>query len=179
MDCVKQREKEEKGKEISTRQCENVATMKRGTKTSTVITVVAAAAARTSDVWRGWIVPGEREGEIDVGDGLRGYEEASYGGGGRDTWRAGRFRRVVSRISGFYSSRFVFLSAMVLASRVCSGQPCSVASLARFDLPFFGISPRTRGAVLQRIELKCDLSISVWKSTEKRSRPMLDFEIAK
>jgi len=30
--------------------------------------------------------------------------------------RGGRFRRVVPRISSFYSSRFVFLSAMDLAS---------------------------------------------------------------
>lgn len=72
--------REEKEKEISARQCENAATMKRGTKTSTVITVVAAAAARTSDVWRGRIALGKREGERVVvgGDGLRGYEGASY-----------------------------------------------------------------------------------------------------
>lgn len=96
----------------------NEATTKRGAKTSTVITVVAAVAARTSDVWHGRIALAEGTGGCRVTTGGESVGGARGGrGGGRDTWARGDsdgwFR-------GFrlYSSRFVYLSAMDPASRL-------------------------------------------------------------
>lgn len=82
-------------------------------------------------------------GKGSRGDGLRGGVVQS---GGRDTWRAGRFRRVAPRISAFI--RVVSSSFRRWISRLASAADSpAVVSPRRFDLPFFGISPRTQAAV--------------------------------
>lgn len=131
-------------------------------------------AARTSDVWRGWIAPGGNGRKKVVGGGegrgRTGYEGASYRVANVILGAQGDFVGWLARISAFI--RVVSSSFRRWISRLASasGSP-AVASLAAFDLPFFGISPRTRDAVPpRRIELKCDLSTSVRKSTAKRSR---------
>lgn len=136
---------------------------KQGTKTSTVITVVATTAARTSDVWRGWNAPRERDRE-------RGRKRRPGNGlpypGRRDdiqgwrTWYSAH-RTILqdgSEDFSFYSSRFVFLSAMDPTSRICSRQPCSFpAALIRLFSKFRHVRAPPP-APPDRMELKCNLS---------------------
>lgn len=111
----------------------NEAATKRGAKTSTVITVVAAVAARTSDVWHGRIAAEEGAGGRREYEGTTGVADVILGcraiptGGSEDFG----FIRVVSSTFRRWIPRLV-----------CSGQPTAIP--ARFDPPFFGISPRTR-----------------------------------
>lgn len=101
------------------------------------------------------------------GDGLRGYEGASYGVADVILGAQGDF---VGWFRGFQLLFESFRLPFGDGSRVsCLQRTALLLPPCRFDLPFFGISPRTQGAVLRRIELKCDLSTSVQKSTAKRS----------
>lgn len=100
------------------------------------------AAARTSDVWRGWIALGDREGKV-VGE--TGYEGASYRVADVILGAQGDF---VGWLRGFQLLFESFRLPFGDGSRVSRLQRTALLlSPCRFDLPFFGISPRTQAAV--------------------------------
>lgn len=121
----------------------NEATTKRGAKTSTVITVVAAVAARTSDVWHGRIALAEGTGGCRVTTGGRAWGVRGEAGVADVILGRGAIPTGGSEDFGFIrvvSSTF----RRWIPRLVCSGQPA--ATPVRFDPSFFGISPRTRAA---------------------------------
>lgn len=87
-------------------------------------------------------------------------------GGGRDTWRAGRFRRVVSRISAFI--RVVSSSFRRWFSRLVSAADSpAVASLPLWSAFFRNFTTYARRrAPTNRIKVRFK---HFWKSTAKRS----------
>lgn len=114
-------------------------------------------------------------------------------GGGRDTRRTGRFRRMVPRILAFI--RVVSSSFRRWIPHVSRLQQTALQFLCRFDpaffrnfatyapppFPFFSPSPPLPPPSSDRIELKCNLSTSRLdqKSSESQRDNLLRFRFSK